>query len=451
MVLKNEARTTRFEEEEKMKRMKQWLAVILAALLVCGMLPAMAETPSVTVQNKQKITMNVGDTLRFNTGLEGPVTWKSRKAKVASVDENGVVTAHAEGSATIKAKAGKKTVSVKVTVADPFKPQSVSFSVGPEIQLTLQDTLTLKPVLTPASARAAFTWKSSKPKVLVVEDGVLKPVAEGVATVTVRTQNKKTAKVKVKVVDPYKPDSVSLNATGTVTLKPGETLALKPSVSPASARASYAWKSSKAKVATVDGNGLVTAVGKGSAKITVTTQNKKKATVTVKVETSSGGGSAPMRMSQSRYRYFRKYMSQSEFDAALAVVRPGLEKLMNASPEDQVYGVWELLTEEGFDYSMREKHYNDPYGLLVRHVASCAGTARTAGFCLSLLGYEYEHVHESKNDHQWVRLQVNGVWWICDPFSIFGYVGPEGDRTQPIEVRDENGRVIFTTYAYIID
>lgn len=411
--------------------MKRKIAALLALCLVL-LASALAEAPAVTVSNKQKITMNVGDSLRFVTALQGPVTWTSGKAKVADVSAGGVVTAHAEGSATIKAKAGKQTVSVKVTVVDPYKPQSVSLNVGAQIQLTLQDTLTLTPVLSPATARATYTWKSSKPKVLTVENGVLKPVSEGVATVTVRTQNKKTAKVKVKVVDPYKPDGVSLNVSSTVTLKPGETLTLTPSVSPASARATYSWKTSKAQVATVDGSGRVTAVGKGTAKITVTTQNKKKATVTVKVAAPTDTGSAPMRMSQSRYKYFRKYMSQAEFDAALAVVQPDLQKLLNASQSDQVYGVWKIVANQKFDYSMSGKHYNDPYGLLVRHVASCAGTARTAGFCLSLLGFDYEHVHESKNDHQWVRVQVDGQWWICDPFDGIGYVGPEGDRSQPI-------------------
>ena len=45
----------------------------------------------------------------------------------------------------------------------------------------------------------------------------------------------------------------------------------------------YTWLTSKARVAVVDGNGLVTALQKGTAKITVRTANKKKATVKIKV------------------------------------------------------------------------------------------------------------------------------------------------------------------------
>ena len=408
----------------------------------------------VAVVNKQTITMNVGDVMQLEAALEAPVTWKSKKARIASVDDSGTVTANAEGTTSVTAKSGKQTVKVTVKVVDPYKPSAVALDVGSEIQLTLQDTLALTPVLSPETARATYTWKSSKPAVVAVDNGVLYPQKEGVSTITVKTQNKKSAKVKVHVVDPFKPAGVALDVTGTVTLKPGESFTLTPSLTPDTAQATYTWKSSKPGAASVDQGGVVTALAKGTAKISVTTQNKKKATVTVKVvsdQPASSSGALPMRMTAKRYKYFRKYMNQSEFDAALAVVRPTLEQMLNWPVEDQVYGVWEIAGSFGFDYSMSTKHYNDPYGVLVNGVASCAGTTRTVGFMLNLLGLEYEHVHENKYDHQWARVNVNGAWWICDGFGGIGYCGPEGDPNQPIVVRDGNGNVVYTTYAYMND
>ena len=44
------------------------------------------------------------------------VTWSSGKPEIATVDENGVVTGVKEGSATITAKAGEKSATVKITV-----------------------------------------------------------------------------------------------------------------------------------------------------------------------------------------------------------------------------------------------------------------------------------------------------------------------------------------------
>ncbi|MBQ8111248.1 MAG: Ig-like domain-containing protein [Clostridia bacterium] len=404
---------------------------------------------------KDAVTMNAGESLLLSVpGRELKSLKSSRTARVACAAD-GTITALAEGSAkvTLTTADGAK-FKLSVTVVDPYKPSAVSLVPGGELQLTLQDVVTLTPVLSPETARATYTWKSSKSAVVVVDNGVLYPQKEGAATVTVKTQNRKSAKVKVRVVDPYKPDSVALDISGTVTVKPGEVFALTPSVSPATARPVYTWKSSRSAVASVDANGVVTALKKGTAKITVTTQNKKKAQVTVKVaadQAASNDGALPMRMTAARYKYFRKYMSKSEFDQALAVIQSPLEQMLSWSVEDQVYGVWRLAGSFGFDYSMKEKHYNDPYGVLVKGVASCAGTTRTAGFMLNLLGLEYEHVNENKYDHQWNRVNVNGVWWICDSFGGLGYCGPEGDPNMPIEVRDEKGNVVMTYFTYMSD
>ncbi len=411
------------------------------------------EPIGVAVANKQKIAMNVGETMQFEVALEAPVTWKSKKDKVASVDENGVVTANAEGTTSVTAKSGKQTVKVTVKVVDPYKPSAVALDVGGEIQLTLQDTLTLTPVLAPETAKATYTWKSSKPAVVIVDNGVLYPQKEGVSTVTVKTQNKKSARVKVRVVDPYKPAGVALDVTGTVTLKPGESITLTPSLTPATAQATFTWKSSKPGAVSVDQSGVVTALAKGTAKISVTTQNKKKAQVTVKVvpdQAASESDALPMRMSAARYKYFRKFMNKSEFDAALQQVQPFLEQGLDKPIDNQVYNVWQFVSGFGFDYSMKTKHYNDPYGLTVLGVASCAGTARTAGFCLNLLGIEYQHVNENKYSHQWLRVNVNGEWWICDPYPM-GYCGPEGDPNEPIVEYDESGNPIYVNYAYMND
>ena len=161
------------------------------------------------------------------------------------------------------------------------------------VQLNLGETLTLTPSLTPATAQADYTWKTSSAKVATVSGGVVTPVGEGTATITVtaiRGKVKKTAKVKIKVVDPMKPTRVSLNETGTCWLPLGNTLQLYPRTAPVDldstkGEVTYNWKSSSAKVATVDQNGIVYPVGKGTATITVTaTRGKVKKTASVKVK-----------------------------------------------------------------------------------------------------------------------------------------------------------------------
>ncbi len=71
---------------------------------------------------------------------------------------------------------------------------------------------------------------------------------------------------------------VTLNKSGTQTLKLGRTLRLKATVKPAAAAADYpvTWSSSDTGVATVSRTGLVTPVAKGSVKITAAAGGKRR-------------------------------------------------------------------------------------------------------------------------------------------------------------------------------
>jgi len=82
---------------------------------------------------------------------------------------------------------------------------------------------------------------------------------------------------------PYPSLSVSISQTEAI-LNKGDTLQLVGTVSPASAQVTQSWSSSDTKVATVDSNGLVTAVGGGSATIKFSAGGKSASCkVTVKV------------------------------------------------------------------------------------------------------------------------------------------------------------------------
>jgi len=88
-----------------------------------------------------------------------------------------------------------------------------------------------------------------------------------------------------------------------------------------------------------------------------------------------------------------------------------------------VYSQLRAMFDAGMEYSMELPHYADPYGYLILKRASCAGSARTAGLCLDVLGIPWEHVNPGAFTHQWARVNVNGTYWICDPYGM--YVGPE--------------------------
>lgn len=89
------------------------------------------------------------------------------------------------------------------------------------------------------------------------------------------------AKITFKTIGKAK--KVSLNRTGTVTMKVKDKLQLIATLSPVGAQEKLTWSSSKKSVASVSAKGVVTAKKAGTAKITVKTASGMKATVTIKV------------------------------------------------------------------------------------------------------------------------------------------------------------------------
>ena len=248
-------------------------------------------TPKGVVLDREgTVTLNMGSKLTLHATMQ-PATatrklsWTSSSAKVATVDQNGVVTPVKEGTVTITVKThnGKKD-TVKIKVVDPYKPTGVVLDREGTVTLEMGSTLTLHATMQPATATRKLSWTSSSAKVATVDpNGVVTPLKEGTVTITVKTHNGKKDTVKIKVVDPYKPTGVVLDREGTVTLEMGSTLTLHATMQPATATRKLSWTSSSTKVATVDPNGVVTPVKEGTVTITVRTHNGKYDKVKVKV------------------------------------------------------------------------------------------------------------------------------------------------------------------------
>ncbi len=152
--------------------------------------------------------------------------------------------------------------------------------------LYVGDKLTLKASIYPSGAKNKnVKWSSSNSKVLKVSSkGVVECVGRGTATVTCKTEDggyKATCKITVR----EKPASVKLSNTK-LTVYTTKSAKLKATVLPETAyNKAVTWSSSNTKVAKVDKNGTVTAVGTGKAVISVKTVDggkTAKCTVTVK-------------------------------------------------------------------------------------------------------------------------------------------------------------------------
>lgn len=261
-----------------------------AGLETTPSLPAPPIVIALALDREGTVQMTKGETLQLNCSVEPEnaptaLRWKSSKNKVATVSEGGLVTAAAAGAATISVTSsnGVRT-AVKVEVTDPYIARSVAINGEKTVYVNVGETAQLSATVDPASAAAGLTWKSSRPGYAAVDaNGLVTGVARGTAKITVMTSNRKKAVVTVQVLDPNAPAAVAISEKGPITMHVGETLQLNPALTPSTAKTSYTWLSSKKRVATVDGNGLVTALKKGRAKITVKTANKKKATIIINV------------------------------------------------------------------------------------------------------------------------------------------------------------------------
>ena len=152
------------------------------------------------------------------------------------------------------------------------------------ISIGLQETfkgLTVT-ALPAGSALPALSWRSGNEKVVSVDPatGAITGVGKGSASVYAATANGQEIECTVTVKKA--PTKLTLKSTK-LTLGMGLTARLQPSVSSGAASAALSYTTSKASVATVDDSGLITAVGKGTAKITVKTYNGKKAACKVTV------------------------------------------------------------------------------------------------------------------------------------------------------------------------
>lgn len=142
----------------------------------------------VVTLNPSDATVNVTD-----------VKWESLNTSVATIDENGVVTAVAPGTAIVRATlAGKSadcTINVKVTLT------GVEISGEETISIYVNKTAQLGVVFTPENATEIpdAEWSSSDESIATVsQDGVVTAIKEGTATITVKYGNLEASK-KVNV------------------------------------------------------------------------------------------------------------------------------------------------------------------------------------------------------------------------------------------------------------
>ena len=284
--------------------MKRRLSIAILFFLMCllAALPAMAADvfrfaeEAVQVYAGYSITPEL---IRDGRFAEGTVSYSLNKT-IATVDENGTLTGVSLGQLYLTAELtqdGKtvKRASTLVTVCR--KVTKVTLNTN-GLQVYEPDDETILPLLTPdpdgepltdrvivlaagkgfwpkaevtpadvANVHKKVTFESSDAGILALKDGKFVAIQPGECTLTTRSSQSPevTEQFRVLVTQPVKKVVITADAKSVAV---GKTLQLGTEITPEDATIKQvAWNSRNPKVATVDENGLVTGVSRGSTVI----------------------------------------------------------------------------------------------------------------------------------------------------------------------------------------
>ena len=169
----------------------------------------------------------------------------------------------------------------------PLTVKTVTIDGEETRNLVVGDTLTLTAAVAPSSFTGGVTWSSSnEAAATVTAAGVVTAVGAGTATITATSVDNPAVSdtVTINVTAAAVPaTSVTLDKTeATLHIKTDETVTLTATMAPENTTDTITWSSSDAAVATV-ADGVVTAVGAGTATITAKANDEAVATCTITV------------------------------------------------------------------------------------------------------------------------------------------------------------------------
>ena len=244
------------------------------------------QAESVTLSETTK-ELHINDTFNLTAtvlpahAVNKAVTWTSSDTAVATVSNNGVVTAVSNGTATITAStANGKSATCIVTVSTPIVSVSLNKTV---LELMPEASEQLIATILPenTSLDITLTWTSSDEAVATVDqEGNVLAIACGEAVITVATTDGKTAECDVYVINP----ATSLNlSTKSLDVLVGGQAFFNTIVKPDGANVQVTCTSSDESIAVAYDNGRVVGVSPGYAIVTARTSNGLSNTCMVRV------------------------------------------------------------------------------------------------------------------------------------------------------------------------
>lgn len=280
-----------------MKRNKIWDVIGMFSLCMgmsAGLLSCNDETVSPALDEKVLISgINIGVTpelpLLIHTdslmtwevfpedATNKNVIWTSASPEIASVSEDGRISAHAVGTAVITASPEwgyATTASVTVEVVDHFVFIDDIVLANPEEELSIYATASVQLAWVTVPEKPTYPglkWESLTPDIATVsETGLVKGISAGTARIqATATDDQHFSKVFEITVLPMIPiETLEFDASQTE-FAVGEVTKLNVKVTPENATLStLVWESSNPEVLSFDEDGMMTVHGYGSVVIT---------------------------------------------------------------------------------------------------------------------------------------------------------------------------------------
>ena len=229
---------------------------------------------TLTINEADKVvTLEEGQEKQITPTITGEAVleWSSSDSSVATVN-NGLIKAIKEGEAVITVSVKEKeeikeTITVTVTKKYELKLEEKDFALEEGQEKVLTPTYT---------EGAKLVWSSSDNNVATVIDGKVKAIKEGAAKITVVIEGHEEIKAEANVTVTKKVifvDNVSVNY-GNAELCIGETDQLSYTVSPEDATVKeIEWSVNPSDVASIDANGVLTALKAGNATVRATAKD----------------------------------------------------------------------------------------------------------------------------------------------------------------------------------
>ena len=263
--------------------MKKFAKLISALLVVTILLSACnfttAKATRLEITNDDYLTINVGEILllEVDTDFMGELTWFSDEQNFATVDNNGIVTGVAEGTALITVSGGGLVdiVTVKVTSS------KTELTLTSPATVEIGQTVTLLATVMPSELANQIELRVADGSEFVTLDGYeLTGVKQGKAVIVAQVDGV-VASTTVEVVPSRSVSEIHLSASSQ-TAKVGQSVELTAEGVPSDLLPSVKFVVSEG-IATVTGNRLTSTVV-GSVSVYATYGNVQSNVVTVEFE-----------------------------------------------------------------------------------------------------------------------------------------------------------------------